>query len=184
MHSVSQTNDRAQVEEIRERVKRALSTVGDPEMPAVSLIELGMLHEIRVHVERTGAYRIEVDLIPTYVGCPALALMRRDVETAVKEVPGVSAVDVRFVHEPKWSTDRILSSARAKLEAYGIAPPPCLRMNHSSEWRPRCPYCGSSDTLMENAFGPTSCRSIFYCRTCRNPFEAIKPIGRPISLPR
>ncbi|CAM3339344.1 hypothetical protein SA87_08100 [Hydrogenibacillus schlegelii] len=206
---IGNASSKREAEKIRRLVERALDNVGDPEMPAVSLSELGMVHEIRI-VEADRSFRVEIDLLPTFVGCPALELMRREVERTVRPIPGVVQVEVRFVSHPRWTTDRIRPSARPKLEAYGIAPPPCLTVRSpapapdeapppngapapaeatvavgaSVEWNPRCPYCGSEDTILENPFGPTSCRSIFYCRSCLNPFEAMKPLGVPVVLQR
>lgn len=161
---------------LRDRVEEALAAVPDPELPPVSITELGMLADVR---ERDG--RVEVDLIPTFSGCPATELIARDVTTAVRALPGVREVEVRFVAEPAWSPERISPKGREKLRAFGIAPPGEIAAlvqlgNRASLGEVvACPLCGSVQTVMDSPFGPTPCRSTHFCSTCRNPFEAIKP---------
>ena len=94
----------------------------------------------------------------------------------VDNVKWVSDVEVKYVFDENWTTDRISAEGREKLKEYGIAPPPA---NHKEgdPWNIDCPYCGSTYTTLENIFGPAACRSILYCRTCKNPFEAMKPVS-------
>ena len=149
----------------------ALAAVKDPEIPPISVVELGMVDAVQV-----AGGRVTVRAVPTYVGCPALAIIRRDIAAGVRSLPGVEAVTVDFVFDPPWSSDRITPAGQEKLKSFGIAPAPrCSELVLLEEPRP-CPYCGSTRTHLENAFGPTACRSIYYCDACRNPFEAIKPI--------
>lgn len=150
-----------------ERVRGALARVPDPEIPSCSIADLGMIADVRV---TPGA--VEVDLLPTFAGCPAQLAIREDAERAVaEEAPGLD-VRVRFVYDPPWTTDRITPEGRRKLGGAGIAPPGPLQIGM------RCPYCGSLDTHTESEFGPTPCRTIRYCRACRNPFEGFK-VKRP-----
>lgn len=152
-----------------EAVWGALEGVKDPEIPVISVVEMGMIAGVSVE----GA-TVHVQVTPTFVGCPAIDLIRTGIETAVLALPGVSAASVTFVFDPPWSSDRISPEGAAKLATFGIAPPGSGLVD--LDFAPTCPYCGSADTHLENLFGPTACRSIFYCDGCRQPFEAIKPI--------
>jgi ring-1,2-phenylacetyl-CoA epoxidase subunit PaaD len=165
-------------------VRRAVSDVPDPELPPVTIGMLGMVHHLEV--EDDGA--VTVDLLPTFSGCPATEMIGRDVEEAVRQVPGVSHVTVRFRHDPPWSVDRIDEEGREQLRRFGIAPPggavagvapegrtrlPLAMAGDAADRRP-CPYCGSDDTVRDAHFGPTPCRDVRYCRACDQPFEAFK----------
>lgn len=142
-------------------VKRALDDVADPELPMVSIVELGMVGPVSV------GSTIRVGLLPTFIGCPAIELIRGAVEArlAVFGRP----VEVTATYEPPWTSDRITPAGLASLASAGIAPP-------TDPAATRCPYCGSARVVLDSVFGPTQCRSLFYCRDCRQPFEAIKPI--------
>jgi ring-1,2-phenylacetyl-CoA epoxidase subunit PaaD len=160
----------------RETVIAALADVPDPEIPAVSIVELGMVGEVEV-----GERGIRVELLPTFVGCPALEIIRDTVAQRLEELGPPVQVDVSFA--TPWTSDRISPEGREKLRASGFAPPPHMRAGRalpvleSRAPEPvRCPYCGSTRTTLENVFGPTQCRSIHHCASCRQPFEAFKPI--------
>jgi ring-1,2-phenylacetyl-CoA epoxidase subunit PaaD len=158
-------------------VLAALDEVADPEIPTVSIVELGMIE--RVELTASG---IAVELLPTFVGCPALEVIRSAVEDRLAGFGLPVRVDVSF--STPWTSDRISPEGRAKLRASGFAPPPHLASLGSGRALPmlgeqapvECPYCGSSRTTLENVFGPTQCRSIRHCADCRQPFEAFKPI--------
>ncbi|MCA1831041.1 MAG: phenylacetate-CoA oxygenase subunit PaaJ [Actinobacteria bacterium] len=138
-------------------VRARLDEVKDPEIPACSITDLGMVERVEVRDDA-----IEVDLVPTFAGCPALDVIARDVARAVQDVAAARDVRVRFVMNPPWTTDRIAPRARDAMGTLGK--PEAVR----------CPYCGSAETERQTAFGPTPCRSIRYCTSCRNPFEAFK----------
>ena len=144
-----------------EQVWDALGEVTDPEIPAVSLVDLGVVRGIEI-----DGTRVHVALAPTFLGCPALDVMRQRVEARLREL-GVDP-DVEVLRGDDWSTERITPAGREKLRAAGFAPP--------TRGEPSCPYCGSTDTRLENLFGPTPCRSIRYCSSCRQPFEQFKVI--------
>ncbi len=146
-----------------ETVMAALAEVADPEIPAISIIDLGIVH--RADVTPDG--RIEVELLPTFVGCPAIEAIRHAVteRLALFGLP----VDVSITFEVPWTSERITAAGRARLTESGFAPP-------AEPMDVRCPYCSSPNVAMDSAFGPTLCRSLFYCRACRQPFESFKAV--------
>jgi ring-1,2-phenylacetyl-CoA epoxidase subunit PaaD len=162
----------------REAVLEALAEVPDPEIPVVSVVDLGLVHSVELHGER-----LLVELLPTFVGCPALELIRRSVAERLAGMAPVVEVEMTFA-EP-WTSDRITAEGRRKLRESGFAPPgpaaaPAgdrpLFATIATRPRATCPFCGSADTRMENAFGPTLCRAIFWCGRCRQPFEQFKAV--------
>lgn len=146
----------------RAHVLEALRAVPDPEIPNVSVVDLGMIGAIDVQEER-----IDVELLPTFVGCPALEVIRSAISDRLAGFG--RPVDVTVSFATPWSSDRITEAGREALRRSGFAPPADPAAVH-------CPYCGSERVAMDSAFGPTQCRSLFYCRACRQPFEAFKPI--------
>lgn len=155
-------------------VRAAIAGVPDPEMPPVSVADLGMVVDVRVRPADGGA-RVEVDLVATFSGCPATREIRTDVAAAVGALDGVADVDVRFVRHVTWTPERISDAGRDKLRAFGIAPPGSGQgTTLVTLGGLTCPLCGSRDTVGDSPFGPTPCRSTHYCRACRNPFEAVK----------
>jgi ring-1,2-phenylacetyl-CoA epoxidase subunit PaaD len=165
-------------------VWEALAEVPDPEIPVVSVVDLGLVHR----VELDGG-RLRVELLPTFVGCPALELIRASV---AERLAGMAPqVEVEMTFAVPWTSDRITAEGRRKLRESGFAPPPpgesggrsLLTVGRRptptpSLCRPQaaCPYCGSADTRLENLFGPTLCRTLFWCNRCRQPFEQFKAI--------
>lgn len=157
-----------------ERVWAALARIPDPEIPAVSVVDLGVVRSVEVE-----GGRVRVEFTPTFLGCPALEVMRDQMAASIRALGAEPEVDV--VQDDSWSTDRITAEGRRKLRESGFAPPapretapPTLVQLKSHAFR--CPYCGSTDTRLENIFGPTPCRSIRYCAGCRQPFEQFKTI--------
>ncbi|WP_425414702.1 1,2-phenylacetyl-CoA epoxidase subunit PaaD [Peribacillus kribbensis] len=157
---------------LKEKIFDALHKVKDPEINTVSILELGMLEEIEISEEA-----VSIKLLPTFMGCPALEVIERNVAEAVLGTAGTRRVEVKFIHHPPWTSDRITENGRQRLKEFGISPPP-NHISETGEWEAECPFCGSIYTTMENLFGPAACRSILYCRSCRNPFEALKPYPR------
>ncbi|HKU57150.1 MAG TPA: 1,2-phenylacetyl-CoA epoxidase subunit PaaD [Gaiellaceae bacterium] len=146
------------------RVWEALDEIPDPEIPVVSLVDLGVIRSVDV---QDG--RVRIEFTPTFLGCPALEFMKRAIE---EKVPGAK---VEVVNDDSWSTDRITAAGREKLRAAGFAPPAPRLVQLQSQVH-KCPYCGSTETRLENLFGPTPCRSLRYCESCRQPFEQFKTI--------
>jgi ring-1,2-phenylacetyl-CoA epoxidase subunit PaaD len=156
-------------------IREALSAVMDPEIPTCSITDLGIVNDVRISDDR-----IEIDLLPTFVGCPALDVIREDVEAAIRKLTSDADLHVRFVNDPPWTTDRISVGGREALSGFGITPPVLLRIGRKETLT--CPYCGSNQTVLESAFGPTPCRTVHYCNSCRNPFEGFKT--KQVSPPR
>ena len=158
----------------REEILRWLEEVKDPEVPVLSIRELGVLRDVEVSDER-----VVVVMTPTYSGCPAMHAMETEVvQTLARH--GVSNAEVRTVYSPAWTTDWMSGEAKAKLEAYGIAPPGPAGSDDLVALRRRvatpCPYCRSVNTTMRSEFGSTACKAILFCNSCDQPFELFKPI--------
>ncbi len=157
-----------------EQVWQALAEIPDPEIPTISLVDLGVVRDVSIEDGR-----VRVAFTPTFLGCPALEVMR-DEMTARIEALGAAA-EVEVVLDDSWSTDRITTEGREKLRRSGFAPPAPRRpgapkLVELQRGSFRCPYCGSTETRLENIFGPTPCRSLRYCTACRQPFEQFKTI--------
>lgn len=152
-------------------IEALLAEVKDPEIPVISLRELGVLRDIRIEDGR-----VEVTITPTYTGCPAMGVMRFGVEKALRK-GGIGSFTVKQVLSPAWTTDWISEEGKRKLLEYGIAPPP-----HSSDIRAlkgkdptiACPQCGSTDTEMLSHFGSTACKALYRCKSCMEPFDLFK----------
>jgi ring-1,2-phenylacetyl-CoA epoxidase subunit PaaD len=151
----------------------ALAEIPDPEIPVISVVDLGVIRDVGID---EGTVRIV--FTPTFLGCPALEAMREAMADKVRELGAEPKVEV--ILDDSWSSDRITPSGREKLRASGFAPPapreakPLQLVQLQKGFR--CPYCGSTETRLENIFGPTPCRSVRYCTSCRQPFEQFKTI--------
>ncbi len=157
-----------------QQVWDALREVEDPEIPVISVVDLGVVRDVRVD---DGT--VHVEFTPTFLGCPALEVMRGQMAAKIEELGAEPEVEV--ILDDSWSTDRITPEGREKLRRSGFSPPapreattPKLVQLQSGAFR--CPYCGSTETKLENIFGPTPCRSLRYCESCRQPFEQFKTI--------
>ena len=162
----------------REAVWEALAEVPDPEIPVVSVVDLGLVHTVELDGER-----LRVELLPTFVGCPALELIRRSVADRLAGM--APRVEVEMTFAVPWTSDRVTPDGRRKLRQSGFAPPgPAAVVGDARPlfatiaMRPTatCPWCGSADTTLENLFGPTLCRTMFWCNRCRQPFEQFKAV--------
>jgi ring-1,2-phenylacetyl-CoA epoxidase subunit PaaD len=155
-----------------DRIWEALEQVKDPEIPSVSIVELGMVRSVGVE-----GGKVTVGLAPTFLGCPALGVIRETIVTTLQEA-GAESIEVKLIRRPPWTSDWINPAGRQKLKAFGLAPPPPAagRIEAALDSPAACPYCGSLDTRRTNDFGPTLCRSIHVCDACRQPFEAFKPV--------
>lgn len=158
-----------------EAVWEALRGVADPEIPAVSVVDMGMIEA--VEVEGSSA---TITVLPTFTGCPAIDVIKTDVGAAVAVVDGIDSVQVDTTFSPPWTTERITEEGRVKLKEFGLAPPtgtgPVLIDSIGLPTFAVCPFCGSKETVNENPFGPTPCRALYHCNNCKNPFEQFKPV--------
>jgi len=169
----------------RDDIFSVLRTIPDPEMP-ISIVDLGLIESVRAE---NGS--VEVVMLPTFIGCPALDMIASDVKAKVGAIADITNVDVRWVFDPPWSVDRITPAGRESLRAHGVTVPErggvlpvaghiigidghnLVKLKTSAV---PCPYCGSRSTTLESPFGPTRCRTIYYCETCKNSFEHLKRV--------
>ena len=161
----------------RDEVLAILDGVMDPEVPVLSVRELGIVRDVAV--DSAGA--VVVTVTPTYSGCPAIRVIEQDIAGAL-HAAGIPEVRVETTYTPPWTTDWIPPEAKAKLKAYGIAPPgradsggglvQLMRVRAAAQ----CPYCDSYETEVRSEFGSTACKSVCWCRACRQPFEEFKSI--------
>lgn len=157
-------------EALRSEIWRVAGAVTDPEIPVLSIADLGVLRAVEIV---DGA--IEVAITPTYSGCPAMNMIALEIELALAKA-GLGPVRVKTVLSPAWTTEWMSEEGRAKLRAYGIAPPAKGggRRALFGEEEVACPQCGSTDTAELAPFGSTSCKSLWQCKTCREPFDYFK----------
>lgn len=153
-----------------DEIWKILEDVKDPEIPVVSVVEMGMIESVEVEGEKNV-----ITMMPTFVGCPALQVIQEEIAGHLKE-SGVEPVEVRVTLSPPWSTDRITPEGRRKLREFGVTPPlrPACQVDLARVEPAICPHCGSANTVLTNPFGPTLCRAIYVCRDCKEPFEGFK----------
>lgn len=156
----------------KEHILDLLQEVKDPEIPVISVIDLGVIHD--VHIE---GQQVTVDLTPTFAGCPALDAMSEDI-TNVLNKHGIDDVKVKVLYNQPWSTNKISQRGRELLKGYGLSPPPAFDGMLTLEvlQNALCPNCSSNNTFMMSAFGPTACRAIHHCNNCKETFEQFKPL--------
>lgn len=158
----------------RERLLAVLDTVMDPEVPVLSVVELGIVRDLEVRDDV-----VQVTVTPTYSGCPAMQVIEHDIAAALRQ-HGAPKVEIRTRHSPAWTTDWMPPVAREKLRAYGIAPPGPAHDAPIAIGRRRpavrCPFCGAADTELRSEFGSTACKALHVCRSCEQPFEEFKAI--------
>lgn len=162
-----------------EAVWDALAEVPDPEIPAISVVDLGVIRGVHFDGDR-----LTVEMLPTFVGCPAIDVMRHDIGAKLRGLGVAEQVEVKVTFAEPWTTERITPAGRERLRESGFAPPvmgigaPSLSGLDELTVMPvaECPHCGSRNTTLENPFGPTLCRAIYHCADCRQPFEQFKRI--------
>ncbi|MBZ0288317.1 MAG: phenylacetate-CoA oxygenase subunit PaaJ [Anaerolineae bacterium] len=156
-----------------EAIWRLLDDVKDPEIPVVSLVEMGVVRAVKLW----GENAVTVSITPTFSACPALQVMKAEIVQRL-QAAGIADVEVNVVYSPPWTTDWIDDEAKEKMRAFGLAPAP----RHGGSFEVTlldemtCPYCGSLNTSLRNSFGSTPCRMIYYCNACQQPFEQMKPL--------
>lgn len=170
-------------QELEQHVWDLLHTIPDPEIPTINLVDLGIIRKV-IATENTSELRdssptwhIRVEMMPTFVGCPALDMMRRDIQHTLSPC---GTVEVKIVYSEIWTTERITDAGRTMLRSAGLTPPPRKNLMTLPMYQQavthQCPHCGSHDTHLDNLFGPTPCRAIGYCERCHQPFEQFKAI--------
>jgi ring-1,2-phenylacetyl-CoA epoxidase subunit PaaD len=160
----------------------ALEEIADPEIPAISVVELGVIGAVAFEARDDGGERLTVELLPTFVGCPAIDVMQEQIGERLRalEVADEVRVDVSF--RVPWTSDRISPEGREKLRGSGFAPPALIGPSFDGVELQvllgvaTCPYCGSRNTTLDNPFGPTLCRAIYHCDECHQPFEQFKAV--------
>ena len=158
------------MEDAQQLAYAAVAAVTDPEIPVLTIADLGVLRSLTVN-----AGRVEVTITPTYSGCPAMNVIALEIDLALTRA-GFSDIAIRTVLSPAWTTDWLSAAGREKLLAYGIAPPEHTAGRRAlfGEAKAACPRCGSADTELLAEFGSTACKSLYRCRACREPFDAFK----------
>lgn len=158
-----------------EQIWQALEDVKDPEIPRVSIVDLGMISHVSVDENGIAA----ITLTPTFSGCPAIHVLKEAIAERIDQLEAVRSTAVRVSFEVPWNSNRITERGRALLKESGFAPPPVhdgyIELEVIST--PACPFCGSRKTEMQTPFGPTLCRSIHYCHSCLQAFEQFKPVA-------
>jgi ring-1,2-phenylacetyl-CoA epoxidase subunit PaaD len=159
----------------KEIVLEWLKEVPDPEIPVISIVELGVVRAIELNEDG-----LVIRLTPTYSGCPAMKQMEQEVMTKLKE-KGIEHASIQLQYAPPWTTDWITEEAKEKLRQYGIAPPEHSTINKSillgqQERLVLCPQCRSSNTVMISQFGSTACKALYKCKDCLEPFDYFKCI--------
>jgi ring-1,2-phenylacetyl-CoA epoxidase subunit PaaD len=156
-----------------ENIYHWLEEVKDPEIPVLSLVDLGVITNVKV--DGTNAF---IEMTPTFVGCPALDMMKADIQDVLLK-NGVQKVNIEVSFRKPWTSDSISEKGKAALKKFGLAPPPSSKNLFTDidilEHVP-CPRCSGTNTELKNPFGPTLCRSIHYCNTCKEAFEQFKPL--------
>jgi ring-1,2-phenylacetyl-CoA epoxidase subunit PaaD len=150
-----------------------LEQVKDPEIPVLSLVDLGVITEVRILPDE----KVRVQMTPTFAGCPAMEYMRKGVEEALAAA-GIASYEVVMSFEHPWNTNKITPKGRQALKQFGLAPPPVYQVFTDLEILEHvpCPYCHSDNTTLRSPFGPTLCRSLHFCNDCRQMFEQFKPV--------
>ncbi len=160
-----------------EAVWAALENVKDPEIPVLTIIDMGMITGVEISGIEPGMQTCTVTMTPTFVGCPAIGIMKQSIQTELINL-GFAFVDVKVDFENTWTSDRMSEDAKVKLEKFGLAPPVIIDGDLTEEQlnKVRCPHCHSTDTTLKSAFGSTLCRAIRFCFNCQQGFEQFKPV--------
>lgn len=159
---------------LKENILHALHEVKDPEIPVISVVDLGIIIDVQIDEE----HNVLIKMTPTFSGCPALQIMQLRVQKRASEVEGVNNVKVEVDEETSWSSNRISDEGRKQIKEFGLAPPPKFQdeLDVSTIEDVQCPYCDSTNNQLKTPFGSTLCRAIHYCNNCKQTFEQFKPL--------
>ena len=157
----------------KDEIITLLKEVVDPEIPTISLIDLGVITDISID----GANHVEVKMTPTFAGCPAMDYMKNNVEEVLTE-NGISSFNVEMTFDTQWTSNNITEAGLMAIKKHGLAPPPRheLIVDIDILKKAECPHCGNKNTILKSPFGPTLCRSLHYCESCSQAFEQFKPV--------
>ena len=155
-------------------IRSELKQVKDPEIPTISIVDLGIVTGIEVSEKNA----VHITLTPTFAGCTALRMMEDMVKEHLGKIDNLGDITVKTSFETTWTTDLISDEGHAAIKQHGLAPPPrnCANISMEILEATSCPYCYSDDTKMKSPFGPTLCRSLHYCNNCKQAFEGFKPV--------
>lgn len=156
----------------KDQIYSWLEEVKDPEIPVLSLVDLGVITDITV-----AGTTVKIDITPTFVGCPALDTMQSDIREVLRQ-KGMQKIEIAVSYKNPWTSDRISHKGKQALKKFGLSPPPPRQLFSELEMLEHavCPRCGNVNTQLRNTFGPTLCRSIHYCNDCKEAFEQFKPV--------
>jgi ring-1,2-phenylacetyl-CoA epoxidase subunit PaaD len=158
----------------KEQIWNLLKEIPDPEVPAINIVELGVVRDILINEDK-----IEIVITPTYSGCPAMKVIEENIVTTLND-QGFHNLNIKTIFSPAWTTDWMSDDTKAKLKAYGIAPPEKVNSEHifpflsDKKNKVGCPYCNSENTILKSQFGSTACKALYYCNNCNQPFEQFK----------
>ncbi len=154
------------------KVYEWLEEVKDPEIPVLSLVDLGVITNVEIENQR-----VHITMTPTFVGCPALDMMKQEVKEVLEKY-GVQEIEIEVSFKTPWSSDLISEKGKQSLKKFGLAPPPAFTLFTDLDVLDHiaCPRCDGTNTVMKTPFGPTLCRSIHYCNSCKEAFEQFKPL--------
>lgn len=167
-------SEKSRNKELELHIWQALEDVKDPEIPAISVVDLGII--IDVHADQDS--NVVIRMTPTFSGCPALQLIQFQVRKRARAVQGVNSAEVKVDYDTQWTSNRISEKGRHAIKDFGLAPPPVFDgdLDVDTIENVDCPHCNSRDTILKSAFGSTLCRSIHYCNSCLQSFEQFKPL--------
>jgi ring-1,2-phenylacetyl-CoA epoxidase subunit PaaD len=175
------TNQTVNSTSLKQEVRKALQEVKDPEIPKLSVLELGMI----TGIEFNDAGVLTVKMTPTFAACPAINYIQQDIKKCLEQFAGdhpeykITDTAVKVNYDVQWTSDRVTETGRKKLKEFGLTPPPAARqkkIDKDTFEKVECPNCGSENTTMKSSFGSTLCRAIHYCKDCKEGFEQFKPV--------
>jgi len=155
-----------------QKIWSVLEKVSDPEIPVLSIIDLGIVHDVKIRNDDKGNENVEIIITPTYTGCPAMDMIAMNIRLALVEL-GLKNITITTILSPAWSTDLMTEVGKIKLKEYGIAPP-IRNIDNNQTVIIECPQCHSTDVKLISQFGSTACKALYQCNQCKEPFDYFK----------
>lgn len=156
-----------------QKIREILETVCDPEVPVLTIADLGIVRDVLIHQPFTADEEIEIIITPTYTGCPAMDMIAMNIKMALLE-HGYKKIKITSVLAPVWTTDWMTETGKQKLKEYGIAPPTGFKNGIEQTQNISCPLCNSSNVKLVSQFGSTACKALYQCNDCKEPFDYFK----------